>query len=275
MKLQDKVAIVTGAARGIGRAIAELFHQEGAQVLIADVLEELGPKAAAEIAIDSPMRGSADSCVYHHTDVSREDEVQRMVAACVERFGRLDILVNNAGLARNSDTTQLDTADWLYVLNVNLSATLWSAKHAAPHLIAAGGGAIVSIASVHGLHAAARHAAYEASKGGLLSLVRELAAEFGPQGIRVNAISPGHIITPEREADLSEQHRWFYAHNYPLRRSGKPIEIAKAALFLASDDSSFVTGHNLVVDGGMTIWLCEDQITNLARDLAERPQPWV
>ncbi len=115
-------------------------------------------------------------------------------------------------------------------MNVNLSATFWGLKHAAQHMIATGGGAVVSIASVHGIQASALHAAYEASKGGLISLVRELAVEFGPRGIRVNAISPGLIITPEREADISEQRSWFYAHNYCLRRSGQPIEIAKAAL---------------------------------------------
>ena len=269
MKLRDKVAVVTGGARGIGRATATLFHEEGAKVLIADVLEDQGPEAAKQIA------GDSDGCVFEHIDVSKEDEVQRMIQLCVERFGKLDVLVNNAGMSHYKDTTQLDTRDWHYVVDVCMSATMWAAKYGAPEMIKSGGGAIVSIASVHGIQASARWASYEASKGGLISLVRALAAEFGPKGIRANAISPGLILTAETEPDYPEASRWFYSHNYCLRRPGKGIEIAKAALFLASDDSSFVTGHNLVVDGGMTIWLGEDQISNLARDLADRPQPWM
>lgn len=263
MKLQGKVAIVTGGARGIGRQIATLFHREGARVFIADVLEQ-GEQTANDIG---------EGVTFLRTDVAKEEQVQAMVAACVETFGRLDVLVNNAGAGRRGPTTELKAEDWYHVIDVCLSATFFGAKYAAPELVKAGGGSLISMASVHGIQAAAGWAPYEAAKGGLISLVRALAAEFGPHGIRVNSISPGWIITPELEGRFSPEILSIYSQNYVLRRPGRALEVAQAALFLASDEASFITGHNLVVDGGMTTWLSEDQMAHFTGVFKSRPKP--
>jgi NAD(P)-dependent dehydrogenase (short-subunit alcohol dehydrogenase family) len=197
-----------------------------------------------------------------------------MIDEAVGVFGRLDVLVNNAYWSRNVPITELTREVWEKTIAVCLSATAFGAKHAAPHLAQHGKGAIVSIASVHGIQASAGWAPYETVKGGLISLVRELAVELGPKGIRVNAVSPGWIITEVTEPKISPDQRWYYSRNYPVRHLGEPDDIAYAVLYLAGDESRFVTGHNLVVDGGMTVWLGEDVITNLGHDLKRKPLDW-
>lgn len=267
MRLKDKVAIVTGGAQGIGAATARLFVREGARVLIADVNPQ-GAETAREIA------GPNDVCRFRETDVGREEEIAAMIDEAVGTFGKLDVLVNNAYWSRNVPITELTQEDWAKTISVCLSATAFGAKYAVPHLAKQGRGAIVSIASVHGIQAAAGWAPYETVKGGLLSLVRELAVELGPQGIRVNAVSPGWILTEVTKPEISPDQQWYYSRNYPVRHLGEPDDVAHAALYLASDEARFVTGHNLVVDGGMTVWLGEDVITNLGHDLKEKQLDW-
>lgn len=226
MRFPDKTVIVTGAARGIGRTIAAGFHREGARVVIADCS---GDGEASARALDS----SGKTAWFVPTDVSRATDVEQLVRETVDRFQRLDVFVNNAGIMRNAPTIECSNEDWHAVIDVCLTATFYSAKYAAPALERAGGGTLISIASIHGLQGAAGWAAYEAAKGGLIALVRSLAAEYGPRGIRVNAVSPGWILTPEKQADFPQlQHRLGY--HQMLRRPGLSEEVAAAVLFLAS-----------------------------------------
>jgi NAD(P)-dependent dehydrogenase (short-subunit alcohol dehydrogenase family) len=251
VRFDEKTVIVTGAARGIGRRIATHFHREGANVVIADILD------GEETAVSLSKTG--ETACFISTDVSKPADIENLVVKAVDRYKRLDVFVNNAGIMRNAATTECSSADWQAVIDVCLSASFYSAKYAAPHLIQSGEGSIICIASIHGLQGAAGWASYEAAKGGLIALVRSLAAEFGPKGVRVNAVSPGWILTPERQAQFPQLHQRLVSHQM-LRRPGLSDEVANAVLFLAGNDASYITGHNLVVDGGTTAWLCEDQL---------------
>ena len=241
MRLKDKVAIVTGAASGIGRATAQLFAAEGAHVLAADLNE---PE-------------SADNIVGVRCDAGNEADVTHLVRSAAARFGGLDIFFANAGISGGiAGIFEQSVEDWQRILQVNLIGPFLAIKHAAPLIKERGGGSIICTASVAGIRSGAGGPAYSASKAGVISLVETAAVQLVGSNVRVNAICPGLIETGMTEAmyeaarERGQDHR--IGELNPLRRGGEPIEIAHAALFLALDESSYVNGHALVVDGGLT-----------------------
>ncbi|MFN2201919.1 MAG: SDR family NAD(P)-dependent oxidoreductase [Caldilineaceae bacterium] len=242
--LEGRVAIITGAAHGIGRATAERFSAEGARVAVADIDEVLGNKTVAEI------EAAGGIARFVQTDVGVHEQVRHMVESIVEEWGRLDILVNNAYTSARGSVVDVEEADWDRAMDVNLKAIFLAAKYAFPHMQRAGGGAIVNTASVHGMMAWPNGATYDTAKAAVINLTRQMAIDGGPLGIRVNAVAPGWIISHKEHA--SEERLETAERLYPLRRPGQPVEVANAIHFLVSDEASFVTGHTLVVDGGLT-----------------------
>ncbi len=241
MRLKDKVAIVTGGASGIGRETARLFASEGAHVLAAD--------------IDEPE--SAENIVGVRCDAGNEEDVQHLIRSAAARFGGLDIFFANAGVSGGiAGIFEQSVEDWQRILQVNLIGPFLAIKHAAPVIKERGGGSIICTASVAGIRSGAGGPAYSASKAGVISLVRTAAQQLATSNVRVNAICPGLIETGmtqpvyERARERGVEHKLGQLN--PLRRGGEPREIANAALFLASDESSYVNGHALVVDGGLT-----------------------
>jgi 3-oxoacyl-[acyl-carrier protein] reductase len=256
MKLKDKVAIVTGAGSGQGRAIAALFAREGAQVVIS----ELNPEAAQETAAQIRESGQARFLVVT-TNVSQEEQVQHLVDQTLQTFGGIDILVNCAGRLgpAGKDTADLLTMDeWNQTLGVNLIGPWLGIKYTAPVMKKRGGGVIINVASTAGLRPFAGAAPYCVSKAGLLMLTKTVALEYVSANIRVNAICPGHIDTPMMDtviADMQAQgvvnaRQIVHGQSNPMQRLGRPEEVATAALFLACEDSSFMTGSYVMVDGG-------------------------
>lgn len=245
MRFKDKVAIVTGAASGIGRATATLLAQEGAKVLIVDVNDDAGYETA------STIKNKGDEASYCHADVSLSAESQKMIKTAIETYGRLDILHNNAYWNQGGTVTDLAENDWDKTLDVCLKALYLGCKYAIPEMLKSGGGVIVNTASVHSYVSFRRFVAYDAAKAGVLGLTRAVAIDFGPQ-IRSNAVLPGAIYPTGAWRGVSEAPK-SYADAVPMKRVGHPDDIAKAVAFLASDDASFITGAALVVDGGLTI----------------------
>jgi NAD(P)-dependent dehydrogenase (short-subunit alcohol dehydrogenase family) len=249
-RLEGKVAIVTGAGSGIGKVTAELFAAEGASVVVADVRSDQAAGVAAAITADG---GQASAVTV---DVTNENQVAAMIDHAVDTYSGLHILINNAGIFPDDDGGVLDTppSTWDLVMDVNLKGVWLGCRGAVPAMLASGGGSIVNVASFVALvGAATAQVAYTASKGGVLSFTRELAVEYARQGIRANSLCPGPIETPllaELLADPARRQRRLT--HIPIGRFGRPEEIAKAALFLASDEASFVTGSSMVVDGGIT-----------------------
>jgi NAD(P)-dependent dehydrogenase (short-subunit alcohol dehydrogenase family) len=247
--LTGKVALITGAASGIGRATALLFAHEGAAVAIADVNQQAGEAVADEIILNG---GHA---FVEHTDVTQAAHCQRVVERTLRQFGGIHILFNNAGIMRRASVVELSEQDWDRVMAVNVKSIFLMSRKVIPIMAKAGGGSIINTASGWGLAGGPRAAVYCASKGAVVLLTKAMAVDHGPQHIRVNCICPGDTDTGmlRNEAQqLGEQEDRFLAESArrPLGRIGKPEEIAQAALYLASDASSFVTGTALVVDGG-------------------------
>lgn len=251
-RLAGRVTLVTGAASGIGAATARLFAQEGARVMLADIQDALGQAVADAITADG---GTAR---YVHADVAVAEDVAGMVHATVAAFGRLDVLVNNAGMGRGGFVTELAEEDWDRVLDVDLKSVYLGCKYAIPEMRKTGGGAIVNTASVAGLRGSARLTAYSAAKAGVINLTRSVAAEAGQYGIRVNCVCPGIIRTPiwrtviDLPAEAQDALWQRMAARVLLGRVGLPEDVARAILFLASDDAAYITGAALVVDGGLT-----------------------
>ncbi|MCS0502347.1 SDR family oxidoreductase [Ancylobacter mangrovi] len=249
-RLSGKVAIVTGASSGIGRATALLFAQEGAKVVV-------GARRKGELdALVAEIAGKGGEAVALAGDVSSEDYAKALVALAVERFGRLDVAFNNAGtLGEKGPSTGVSAAGWNDALAVNLTGSFFGAKHQIAEMLKTGGGSVIFTSTFVGYTAAFPGlAAYAASKAGLIGLTQTLAAEFGPQGIRVNAVLPGAVETEMyREANDTPEAQAFLTGLHALKRVGAPEELARSVLYLASDDSSFVTGTAHLVDGGLSI----------------------
>jgi NAD(P)-dependent dehydrogenase (short-subunit alcohol dehydrogenase family) len=250
MRLDGKVALITGGGSGMGRVASRLFASEGAKVVLTDVADPAGEAVAAEIG------AAGGEAAFVHADVSKEADTKAMVDAAVDRFGRLDVLYNNAGVMMSADGSvdSTDESVWDTTLAVNVKGVAFGCKYGVPAMIASGGGSIINVASfVAWLGAATSQTAYTASKGAVLAMTREIAVEYARKGIRCNALCPGPIDTPllaELLSDPARRQRRLV--HIPMGRLGQAEELAKAALFLASDDSSYMTGTSLIVDGGIT-----------------------
>lgn len=251
-RVKGRVALVTGGAKGIGAATCELLAQEGAAVAITDVDDEPGRSLAGKIT------GSGGRASYWHLDVADENEVRRVIAAVCEKWGRLDVLVNNAAIAGCSKPTdELTAEEWRSVLRINVDGVFFCTKHAIPRLRESGGGSIVNLSSIYGLVGAPDVPPYHASKGAVRLMSKTDALLYAAEGIRVNSVHPGFVWTPMVEGYLGEQEdpeaaRAALNELHPLGHIGDPMDVAYGILYLASDESKFVTGTELVIDGGYT-----------------------
>ncbi|MFC6758182.1 MULTISPECIES: SDR family oxidoreductase [Haloarcula] len=248
-RLADRTALITGASSGIGRAIALRFAEAGADVVVADVRED--PREGGDPTHERIEKETDQRAAFVETDVSVVADIDDAVATATDEFGGLDVMVNNAGVFTASAPIEtVDEADYDWLMDINLKGVYFGSKLAADVMRDDGGGTIVNLSSVAGLVGYPNASTYCASKGAITNLTRELALELGPADIRVNAINPGVIETTMTTED--EAVAGTIEDGIPLRRDGQPGDVADAALFLASDESSYVTGHNLVVDGGYT-----------------------
>jgi len=251
MRLADKVAIITGAGVGIGRATALLFAKEGAKVVVVDCDSEAGTKTVRLI------EENGGAAIFLQVDVSKAADVKRMVERTVERYGRLDILVNNAGIYTQGDVVEAAEEEWDRILDVNLKGVFLCSKYSIPEMIKGGGGSIVNIGSEAGIVGIKNQVAYNVSKSGVIALTKSMALDFALHNIRVNCLCPGRTLTPlvEKviaEAQDPESTRRALEEDRPLKRMGRPEEIAAGILFLASDESPYATGSILSIDGGYT-----------------------
>jgi NAD(P)-dependent dehydrogenase (short-subunit alcohol dehydrogenase family) len=244
--LEEKIAIVTGGGSGIGAASARRFAAEGAAVVVADIRGRKAEEVAQEIV------ESGGAAIGIEVDVSDPASVESMVSTCVENYGRLDVLYNNAGTLRPGTAVELAVEDWDLVMAVNVRSVFLGAKFAVPLMEAQGGGSIINTASISGLHGDGGAVVYAASKAAVINLTRALSTDHAAAGVRVNAICPGTIETPPIKRMMSDPETLeVNIRAHAMRRLGRPEELANAAVWLASDQSSFVTGEALVVDGGL------------------------
>jgi NAD(P)-dependent dehydrogenase (short-subunit alcohol dehydrogenase family) len=251
MKLEQRVAVITGAGSGIGRAMALLFAQEGARILAADINGSAAEETAAAV---QAAGGTAQAFTVN---VVEPDEVRAMIEAAVAAYGRVDILCNNAGIGSTTDVVEAKPEEWDRVMAVNVKSVFLGCKYVIPHMLEQGGGVIVNTASVAGMVGLVKRASYSASKGAVIALTRQVAIEYVEQGIRVNCLCPGTVDSPWvgrllGQADDPGAARAALVARQPMGRLGTPEEIAAAALYLASDDAAFITGTGLVIDGGLT-----------------------
>jgi NAD(P)-dependent dehydrogenase (short-subunit alcohol dehydrogenase family) len=248
-----KAVIVTGAAQGIGRTIAEQFFRQGARVLLFDLDATLAEETARQVSSDG------ESVVSMGGDVSRREDVHRAATTCVERFGRLDVMVAHAGIADATPLLEIEDADWQRILNVNLNGVFLCTQEAGRVMARSGGGTIVVTASTNAFWVETNMAHYNTSKGGAVAFVRSAAIDLARYGIRVNAVAPGVVLTRiaawvTEDPVLAAE----YLKHIPLNRFAETIDVAKAVLFLASDESAYITGQTLVLDGGQTLGMLVD-----------------
>ncbi len=247
INLKDKVSLITGSARGIGRAIAEKLAESGSKIIIADLLKDEAERTAKEIGDKFKVETFALSA-----DVSKYSSAEECIKNGLERFGKIDILINNAGVTRDTLLLRMSPEDWDFVINVNLKGTFNFTKAILPSMVKQRSGKIVNIASVVGIIGNIGQANYSASKGGVIALTKTTAKEFAPRNINCNAIAPGFIDT-EMTQKLPENIRAEWIKAIPMRRAGTPGDVANTALFLVSDLASYINGQVVVVDGGMVM----------------------
>ena len=260
-RFEGKVAVVTGGASGIGAATVRRFVEEGARVLIADLQGE----AAEQLALELGASTDAEVAAPYELDVTDLGAVEAMMAEAANRFGKIDIVFNNAGIGSIGRIDEIDVEHWHRVIDVDLNAVFYGCRAALPHLRANGGGAIVNTASISGLFGDWGLPAYNAAKGAVMNLTRTLAADHARDNIRVNAVCPGGVETAMTESlAQSRRAQQQYERLVPMARMGLAHEIASAVAFLASDDASYVTGHGLVVDGGVTATTGQPNFTALS-----------
>lgn len=249
MMLEGKVIIVTGATDGIGKATAILFAKEGAKVVMAARGEAKG-----KVALEGVKK--VGEAIFCKADVSKSTEVKNMIGEAIQRYGRIDVLVNNAGVSPIGNVVDTSEEDWDYAININLKGVFLCCKYVIPQMLKTGGGIIINVGSINSFMAMENEAAYDASKGGVLLLTKAIALDFAKRNIRANCICPGCIETPMLQAVFKaapdpKKAREIMAAKHPIGRLGIPEEIAKVALFLATDSSSFITGAAIPADGGM------------------------
>lgn len=245
-KLKDKVAIITGGANGIGYTTAELFLKEGAKVAIWDIDEKKGTQAVTH------WQASAYVCKYDRVDTTKLQDVQEATRRVLDQFGKIDILINNAGITRDASLKKMSEQQWQQVIDVNLTGVFHCTKAVSPYMAASGYGRIVNASSVVALYGNFGQTNYVATKAGVIGMTKVWAREFGRKGITVNAVAPGFIAT-EMVETIPKAYLEDLENRTPLQRLGTPEDIAKAYLFLSSDDAAFITGITLSVDGGLTM----------------------
>lgn len=246
MKLENKVAIITGAGSGIGKETALLFAREGARVVVADINEKGGSDTVEEI-----KRNGSDG-VFVKLDASSREQSKQMAGEALSRYGRIDVLINNAGIVQDALILKMTEEQWDKVINVNLKGAFNCIQAVAETMINQGSGVVINASSVVGLFGNVGQANYAAAKAGLIGMTKALAKELGKRGVRVNAVAPGFIVTP-MTSNVPEKILEIMKEKTPLRRLGEPMDVAYAYLYLASDDAKFITGAVVSVDGGLVI----------------------
>ena len=248
-RLEGKVAIITGAAAGMGKSCAELFAEEGAKVVVTDICVADGEKVVREI------KNNGGEATFYKLDVSNEKNCKEVTDAVVEKYGKLDILINNAGVTgADKPTHELSEEEWDFVFNVDVKGVFFMTKHAVPHMKANGSGAIVNFSSIYGLVGSRELTSYHAAKGAVTLMTKKDALTYAKDGIRVNSVHPGTIKTPlvQNLIDNDPEYEAKQLRLHPIGYLGNPIDVAYGVLFLASDEARFVTGTQLVIDGGYT-----------------------